>query len=383
MRTRIAALTLSSLLLGALIVVGCGPDSTSSSTSTSSGTGSGGGGGDAGPDDPSKLDPPAAGKGFQFESEATAIPAGVEEQDCYFFKVSDLAKKGGLDPSQPVNLHQVQVAQTLGSHHMNIFRVKTLKGLDPKNGAVQKASGGMGECFKSPNWSDWPLIANSQQEGSIDWTYPDGVVNILMPDEWIMMQTHYVNATTQKTDGSAKVRVNFVAISDAEKKFEMGTIFATKQSIRICEKNPTPEFGGGCQINSPDPVHIIGANGHFHSRGTKFEIYKWDGKTVDKPAESEKFYTSTAWDDPPMKHSPELDVMAPANGGIYYTCDFQWKEPEPAIGCKGLNDYDTTKYMTPAASLDCCYTFGGVVEKNEHCNAFVYYYPKQDNVVCQ
>jgi hypothetical protein len=379
MRTRLAALTLSSLFLGALIVVGCGPDSTTGSSSTSTGSG----GADAGPVDDSKLDPPAAGAGFQFESEETDVAPGVEEQDCYFYKVSELATKGGLDPTKPVNLHQVQVAQRPGSHHLNIFRVATLKGLDPKNGLVQKAQGGTGECFKSPNWSDWPLLANSQQEGNIDWTYPEGVANVLQPDDWIMMQTHYVNASTQKTEGAGKVRVNFVAIPDAEKKFELGTIFATKQSIRICEKNPTPQFGGGCQINSPDPVHIIGANGHFHSRGTKFEIYKWDGKTAGTPADSEKIYTSTAWDDPPMKHSPELDVMAPANGGIYYTCDFKWTEPDPSIGCKGLNDYDTTKYMTPAENLDCCYTFGGVVEKNEHCNAFVYYYPKQDSVVCQ
>jgi hypothetical protein len=37
---------------------------------------------------------------------------------------------------------------------------------------------------------------------------------------------------------------------------------------------------------------------------------------------------------------------------------------------------------TPADRLDCCYTFGGLVDKNEHCNAFVYYYPAQDNVTC-
>ncbi|MFS8065601.1 MAG: hypothetical protein ACMG6S_04435, partial [Byssovorax sp.] len=195
MRTRIAALTLSSLFLGALIVAGCGPDSPTPP--------------DPPPSDPAKLDPPASGKGFQFETEDIEVPAGVEEQDCYFFKVSELAKKGGLDPSKPVHLHQVQVAQREGSHHLNIFRVKTIKGLDPAKGLVQKAQGGVGECFKSPNWSDWPLLANSQQEGNIDWTYPDGVANVLQPDEWIMMQTHYVNATTQKTESTGLVRVNF------------------------------------------------------------------------------------------------------------------------------------------------------------------------------
>ena len=28
------------------------------------------------------------------------------------------------------------------------------------------------------------------------------------------------------------------------------------------------------------------------------------------------------------------------------------------------------------AAADCCYGFGGVVERSEHCNAFVYYYPE-------
>ena len=32
-------------------------------------------------------------------------------------------------------------------------------------------------------------------------------------------------------------------------------------------------------MNSPNPVHVIGANGHFHSRGTRFDIYSWDGVT--------------------------------------------------------------------------------------------------------
>ncbi|MDB4942126.1 MAG: hypothetical protein JWP97_1660, partial [Labilithrix sp.] len=45
-----------------------------------------------------------------------------------------------------------------------------------------------------------------------------------------------------------------------------------------------------------------------------------------------------------------------------------------------LDTYDVLKH--PDAKPDCCYTFGPIVEKNEHCNAFVYYYPKQDDVTC-
>jgi hypothetical protein len=339
------------------------------------------------PTTPENLLPPPSGQGFQFKTGDFAVPAGTEEQDCYFFRVKDLAQAGGLDPSKPVNLHRVQVVQLSGTHHMNVFRVRTIAGLDPKNGAIQKASNGTGECFKSSNWADWPLVANTQQGGQIDWTFPDGVVNELNdaanPDEWLMLQTHYVNATTQSTpDALGSVTVNFFTLPAEQVTAKMGTVFATKQSIRVCEKNPTPTFSGTCQFNSTQPVHVIGANGHFHSRGKEFDIFAWDGKSTSTPDVSQRFYQSLRWDDPPMAHSPTLDLQVPAQGGIWYTCAYEWVPPTDAVGCAGVNAYDQTKYMTPADQLDCCYTFGPIVEKSEHCNAFVYYYPKQDDVNC-
>jgi hypothetical protein len=333
-------------------------------------------------EDAAQLAPPPAGAGFQFETEDMAVDAGVEEQDCYFFKVSELAQQGGLDPKKPVNLHQVQVAQRAGSHHMNIFRVRTIKGLGPEAGRIQKNQNGKGECFVSSNWSDWPLVANSQQDGNVDWTFPEGVANELGPDEWLMLQTHYVNATTQKTTSTGKVRVNFWSLPAEQVKEQIGTLFATNQHIRVCQSNRRPTFEQGCHFNSPKPVHVIGTNGHFHSRGTQFDVYAWDGSSVMTPSESARFYTSEAWDEPPMLHSPDLDVTVPSGGGVWYTCAYEWRQPDPSIGCKGLDAVDKAKYGTPDDKLDCCYTFGPIVDKNEHCNAFVYYYPKQDDVSC-
>lgn len=345
------------------------------------------GGADSGVDlqviDPEALAAPPSGQGFQLKVPFFQISPGTEEQDCYFFQVKDVAVKNGLPADKPVNLHRLQVAQKAGSHHMNLFRVKTILALDPKNGAVQKGTNGNGECFKSPNWSDWPLIGNTQQRGEIDWTYPDGVANVFQPDEWIMLQTHYVNAASQKSPEGGEVAANFWTMSAAEVKAELGTVFATKQSIRICSQNPSPTFSGTCQINSPTPVTIIGANGHFHGRGRQFDIFSWDGTSTTPPEDSARFYQSVTWDDPPMLHSPQLNVQLPAKAGIWYSCGFEWTMPDSAIGgCEALNAYDEAKYLTPKDQQDCCYTFGPIVEKNEHCNAFVYYYPKRDNVNC-
>jgi len=321
--------------------------------------------------DPSQLQAPAKGQGFQFRTELFGVEPGQEVQDCYFYKISELAKLGGLPESEPVNLHRVQMVQRDGSHHMNIFRVRTIKGLDPAKGAIQRGRALTDECFKSPNWSDWPLVANTQQDGQVDWTFPDGVANVFQPDEWIMLQTHYVNAGSQKTPEKAEVAVNFHTMKREEVKHELGTLFATTQSIRVCKSNPTPTFSRTCQFTGDQPVNIIGANGHFHSRGRDFKMYTWDGTTVGQPPEDKRFYSSTSWDDPPMLRSPELNVAAPAKSGVFFTCGYQWTPPADEIGCAGLDAVDKSE------SKDCCYTFGPVVEKNEHCNIFVYYWPKQ------
>lgn len=333
------------------------------------------------PYDPAQLDPPAVGQGFQIRTEEMKVEPGQEVQNCYFFRVRDLAETGGLPADAPVHLHRVQIAQTAGSHHMNIFRVRTVVGLDPEKG-TDYGLNGVGECFKSPNWADWPLVANSQQDGELDWTFPEGVANTFDPDEWLMLQSHYVNATTQKTEDVGNVRVNFWTMPKEEVTAEMGTLFATKQSIRVCQSNPTPKFTGGCGFNSPEPVNIIGANGHFHSRGTAFEMFTLDGAATEQPPLSDRFYVSNAWDDPPMVTSPDLNLVVPPQGGVFYSCSYQWAPPDPAVGCSGLDKFDKEKNGTPDQNLDCCYTFGPIVEKNEHCNIFVYYYPKQDDVIC-
>lgn len=343
---------------------------------------SGCGGEDAQPEKKDLLDPPPAGQGIQLETGDFDVDPGTEVQDCYFYRVSELAEAAGLPVDEPVILHRTQIAYKPGSHHMNIFRVRTILELDPKNGPIQKSLNGESPCSKSVNWADWPLIANSQNDGYFDWTYPDGVGNPLQPDEWIMLQTHYVNATTQKTTGGGRVEVNLWTMPKDEVKHELGTLFATKQSIRICQSNQTPKFSGTCQFNSPDPVRVIGANGHFHSRGKVFDMFAWDGLTAKTPPASELFYESTAWDEPPMAKSPELDKLVPQNGGIWYTCSYQWTPPPPSIGCEGLNQLDKEMFDTPDSELDCCYTFGNTVDRAEHCNVFAYYYPKTDDVNC-
>jgi hypothetical protein len=309
-----------------------------------------------------QLDPQNT-TGAQFETPTFEVARGQEKQDCYFLRMPD------LNNGQDYFVDKVRLGSNPGSHHVNVFRVKTIVGLGATDDTVYD-----GECFKSANWADWPLVANNQDDNPIDgvfeWKLPEGVAYRFSPGERIMVQTHYVNASTQTTPYRGKAVLDLYR-SSLPSPIEMGTLFATQQSIRICKSNPTPEYTGGCSFRSGG-VTIAAANGHFHSRGTKFDVFRWDGITTEEPLEGDRFYRSMVWDDPPMTiYSDPTGMQIPANGGIRWTCSYEWQEPlAEAGGCAALDAADKQ------AAGDCCYTFGPKVETSEHCNVFLYYYPK-------
>jgi hypothetical protein len=292
------------------------------------------------------LDAPDSSAGFQLKTIPLSIPAGTENQDCYFFRV----------PSQSdVYVGRIVMRQSAGTHHMNIFRVKTIAGLSGDDGTVVRGGNDLkNPCWVSSNWSDWPLVVNTQSSDpgkyTTDFTLPTGVAHHFVPGELLMLQSHYVNATTQQTPELAEVWVNFEYTPAAQVQAEVGTLFATNQNIRICP-GQQKSFQKVCRV--PSPVTVIGANGHFHSRGTRFLMNAWD----DINGAGAQFYESDTWNDPPM--AVGLNVPLPQNGGVQYECDYQ-AAPD---ACGNPSD-------------SCCFTFGPQVEINEHCNAFVYYYPK-------
>jgi hypothetical protein len=316
----------------------------------------------------SGVEPLTVDAGWSLRIAPFAVPPGVEVQDCYFFAFPDLNGDGS-----PVWIDRFKMGQRTGSHHMNVFRVNTIVHLDGQDGDVVQG----GECRVSTNWADWPLVMNSQESApgkpAVDWTFPDGVAQKFTPGELLMVQSHYVNADLQTTPDGGEVRINFYK-SAHDNPVEMGSLFATQQSIRICRSRPEVRFEGACAFSSSDPdqtFHVAAMNGHFHSRGTRFRMYPWDGG-IERPAEDALMYESTSWDEPPMVLG--VDVPVPHNGGVWWTCDYEWQAP--VDGCAEVDERD------PEQAGDCCYTFGNSAEHSEHCNAFVYYWPKTADIFC-
>lgn len=283
------------------------------------------------------------------------VPAGQEITDCYFLAFPDLAD------GAPVWIDRVEVAQREGTHHMNIFRVNTVIHLSGAPGEVVRD----GECKNLPNWADWPLVVNSQ-DTELTWQLPDGVAMRFEPGELLMLQTHYVNTTDQPAPRGGEVKVSFFR-ADEKNPIELGTLFAFQDKIRICQSQPQVKFAGHCVLPSDQPIHVVAANGHFHSRGKRLEMFTWDGVTKPPPPES-AFYESLSWEEPPM--ATGLDALVPPGGGVYWTCEYEWRPP--LEGCGVVEDRD------PEKAGDCCYTFGNTATSAEHCNVFVYYWPKVD-----
>lgn len=327
---------------------------------------------------PWELEDLTAAQGFTLRVPEFDVAPGRESQNCYFVRVPD------LDHGQDLWIDRVVTAINPGSHHINVFRVKTIINLDPADGVpiqLGDLDGTLIEgsdeyethpCWDSANWADWPLVANSQNSASTEpfteWKLPDDVAIRFTPGEMLMLQTHYVNTTDQPTKYGAKVGINFYRHTSSATPMELGTLFATQQNIRICRSTPEVTYAGTCRF--PNTVTITAANGHFHKRGAEFAMFPWDGTSTLHPDAGTRFYDSTQWDHPVM--ATDLAIAGPP--GIWWDCTYRWSAPT-VVTCDDVDAKD------PLQQGDCCYTFGGNTDVGEHCNVFMYYYPKVDTDV--
>jgi hypothetical protein len=325
MNRRVAPFTI--IVLIALALAACSKSSSSDKTSTIVDAG-------VAPIDPSSreiaLDKPE--HGVQIGTPEFAVPSGQERQWCYYFK---------LPSDVDLDVVRFQIRFLSGSHHMNLFQTdKDIPDHDEDCFAAMP--------FTNPKRQDGvDLVIGSQRE-SMDWTLPPGVAFKLKAHRQLVLQTHYVNAGTQKTpSGFGKVLINLVSEPDPTRiTAHMGTMFANNVNVHIPPRE-TRSFSTTCGL--PKPVKLVALTGHFHSRGKIFSV----NLAPNGADPTEEIYRSRAWDEPPFKVlATPVDI--PAGGGLYYTCDYQ-----------------------NASDLDI--KFGPRVDTDEHCNLFAYFYPWDDD----
>jgi hypothetical protein len=247
------------------------------------------------------------------------VPQGQEVQLCRTLK---------LPNDQPIALHEIQARKTLGSHHLILFK----SDLDLPDQ--------MFDCWGVINFDMFQFVADVQQKEELDWTLPDGHAIILAPHQQIMLQSHYVNATTVQTPQEALSFVNLDTMPIDQVTNKVGSMFTVNTNIYI------PPHSGfqnqrDCVFNQQ--VNLVGMTGHFHARGLSFIVDALDFFKTPR----EQIYESDDWNSPPFQTwDPPLEQPY----GIRFSCSYFNDTDQPIV-------------------------WGAHADTQEHCNLFFHYTP--------
>jgi hypothetical protein len=313
------------------------------------------------------LQPPPAGEGIQVQIGPFDVPSEApnnEVQRDYYIK---------LPNEEDIYISKIEIAMNEGTHHMNFFRT----GLDlpdtlstRKTSVVNFTNNGK-QITDSCEYNDQSFTATSifnesdilieaQISGKLlTWDLPklatgkQSVIH-LKKREPMILQVHYVNATTQTTkNGKGKVSVNIWYAKGSPADYEKASMmFARNKTIKIEPNKMGQSFSKNCYFQPiTRPMYVLGMTGHFHSRGKKFFVdkMKLDSATNTRTIVQEKVYESNTWGEPPFTPFP-TPIKLEQYEYLRYTCI-----------------YDNATANT--------YLFGPKVETNEHANLFAWFSP--------
>jgi len=271
------------------------------------------------PTDQRLLAPPAPGQGTQVVIGPFSVPQGHEVQLCQTFK---------LDNDDAFALHEIEARHSLGSHHLILFRSVGNLPVDDQTF----------DCWGVVNWDQWSFVADVQQREDLTWTLPDGHAFVLDPHQQMMVQAHYVNATTVQTPEQALAFMNLYRVPVADVRYKVGSMFTVNTNVLI---PPHSQFTNHRNCIFSTEVRLVGMTGHFHARGLEFDVDELDysGRT------QKRLYQSLDWNNPPFQ---AWDPTVFEQRGIQFSCTY-------------FNDTDQT------------ITWGSHADVQEHCNLFFHY----------
>jgi Copper type II ascorbate-dependent monooxygenase, C-terminal domain len=332
MRVRLFA----SLVLLPLLVCA----SACSSSKGSPATGTGDDGGAPAPDaatGTNSLEPPPAGQGIQYKM-ISALAAGQEIERVQFFQV----------PPEGLYVNREEVRYTPGSHHVLIYKTPytTIPTVDERGqthdttGPIDAPNGGTGD------WKVNGVIAGAQSADAppiVDGLPPNVAVR-LDGGTVILMNTHYINAST--TALTVDARVNLWTIPKEQATVEAGIIFFYDPIIRV------PAHSSGyaemsCPVNAD--INVLNLQTHMHARGLGGQAFVLPPGTTQAP---QMIYESTNWEQVPVKafQPSQQGMQIKAGSTLNYHCNYQ-------------NDEDHTIVQ-------------GATTKDEMCMIIGVYYPR-------
>ncbi len=323
------------------------------------------------------MEPPAPGEGIQIVIDTFEVPLGKEVQGNFFFK---------LPVTETLNIGKIEVALNKGTHHMNCFRTIINQTADSttrprsiyftQNGKTDTTAILFQPTFYSATvWNASDMLIEAQKE-EFEWTLSklpnDTTVPVsirgkqttvqLKPNENMVIETHFVNASTQQTpSGKGKVIINLYKTHETD--LVPASMMVARKKNLILPPNQTTVAEKVCYFSGVPsfPIWILGMTGHYHSRGKTFfvDVVNYgknaDGTLDPDPAHilptpaAAKIYESTSWSEPPFA-TYATPYKVSYGQTIRYTATY-------------INNTSTS------------IPFGPHVESEEHCNLFCWFVP--------
>lgn len=264
-------------------------------------------------EDPDALAPPPDGQGMQFRMQATLAP-GQETERCQFF----VAPPGGL------NINHDEVRYTPGSHHVLLY-LTPYKSVPTKDerGRDRDTSGLM-ECPEgaTADWQVSGVVAGAQKrDGGTMVSYPPDTAFKVPAGAVLLMNTHYLNASTQPLE--TETRVNVHTIPDSQLKQEGGLLFFYNPFIHI-DGHTKASARMRCDITHD--IKLTNVQSHMHKRGIGYESYVVAPQTTAMTP----LYSNVEWENVPvMRFDPALDIRAGSK--LDYRCDYKNDEDRTVV----------------------------------------------------
>ena len=253
------------------------------------------------------LSPPPAGQGLQLKMVSTILP-GHEIERCKFFQV----------PAGGLNVNSAVVRYVAGSHHVLLYRTShTSIPTVTRNGqALAVDENGVFDCAEgaAADWDVTGVVAGAQSPKAKNAaTFPPGVAAKLEAGSVLVINTHYLNASSKPL--VAEARLNLYTLAEKDVVHEGGFLFFYNPFIRIPARSAA---ASRMMCTLSQDITLISAQSHMHRRGVGYVA------NLVEPAGggSTQIYESHDWEDVPIAEwSPGMSLRK--GQSIDYTCQFQ------------------------------------------------------------
>jgi hypothetical protein len=291
-----------------------------------------GGGGSKGDDDDDDAEVDAGddeqpGDAFEIVTKEITIAAGDERTHCYYDTIPvDFA----------LGVKRWTSKMSLGSHHMIVYALAS--GGEP-DGTLEEDCNVLGGAGVSglPAWS------YSAQTPEADFVMPEGVGIKLGANQKIVIEMHYLNATTAPLDAHVELTGEYFAEGE---EFTPAAAYITYDSTISIPAGVGQEGTGGGSCALPDDAQFFALSTHAHRRAVLTRVT--DGEDM--------VFESDNWDHPGVVQWDTGEFYA-FGGNLDYHCDF-------------VNDRGQTTTDGPSAETD------------EMCMAVGYFFPAEKAKFC-